>query len=402
MKKEMHSNKNKDRQEIEQKSSNKVIHIKEVKSTENMNNKGRTKFMENMDNEREEKSFENMNNKKEERSFENMNNKREEKSFENMNNKREEKSFANMNNGKSSEDMDKIKNFKYMDDLKQEYKDIPIPSSLKRKVEGSIMKGKKDNMKKNAFRYTKVGTMTAAAALLAIVILANSNSSIAYAMKKIPIIGAITDVVTFKTYQNKTNDFEANIKVPKIETDEKDENIKQAADEVNKSVEDYTNMLIKQYNEDMKASEGKGNYAVDTSYQVITNNDKIFTLRIDTVVAMGGSNSFSKFYHIDKESGRVITLKDLFKEDADYITAISNSIKQQMKGQMEADESITYFLDNEETKAWNFVKIKGDQNFYFNKDGELVMAFDKYEVAPGYMGMVEFAIPKEVTKSIMR
>lgn len=286
--------------------------------------------------------------------------------------------------------------------MKQEYKDIPIPSSLKRKVEGSIMKGKKDNMKKNAFRYTKVGTMTAAAALLAIVILANSNSSIAYAMKKIPIIGAITNVVTFKTYQNKTNDFEANIKVPKIETDEKDENIKQAADEVNKSVEDYTNMLIKQYNEDMKASEGKGNYAVDTSYQVITNNDKIFTLRIDTVVAMGGSNSFSKFYHIDKESGRVITLKDLFKEDADYITAISNSIKQQMKEQMETDESITYFLDNEETKAWNFVKIKGDQNFYFNKDGELVMAFDKYEVAPGYMGMVEFAIPKEVTKSIMR
>lgn len=41
--------------------------------------------------------------------------------------------------------------------MKQEYKDIPIPSSLKRKVEGSIMKGKKDNMKKMHFAIQKWG-----------------------------------------------------------------------------------------------------------------------------------------------------------------------------------------------------------------------------------------------------
>ena len=307
-----------------------------------------------------------------------------------------------MGNGESLKDMDGISNFKGLNDLKEEYKEIPIPDNLKKGVEESIMKGKKDNMKKSTFRFTKVGTMTAAAALIGIVILANSNPSIAYAMKKIPIIGAITDVVTFRTYQDKTKDFEANIKVPKIETDDKDKNIKKAAEEVNKSVEEYTDMLIEQYNADMKASEGEGHYAVDTSYQVITNNDKIFTLRIDTVVAMGGSNSFSKFYHIDKESGNVITLKDLFKDDTDYITVISDNIKKQMKEQMEADELITYFLEDEENSEWNFKEIKGDQNFYFNKSGEIVIVFDKYEVAPGFMGIVEFKIPQEVTASIMK
>lgn len=315
---------------------------------------------------------------------------------------RQDSDIKHHKNKNELKDIEELKSNEQIKNMKREYEEIIIPSTLKKEVEESIMKGKKDGNKKSIIQFSKVSGIAAAAAMLSIVILANSNQTISYAMKKIPIIGAITDVVTFRTYQNKTNDFEANIKVPKIETDDKDENIKQAADEVNKSVEDYTNMLIEQYNADMKASEGEGHYAVDTSYQVITNNDKIFTLRIDTVVAMGGSNSFSKFHHIDKESGRVITLKDLFKEDADYITAISDNIKKQMKKQMEADEYITYFLDDEETKEWNFVKIKGDQNFYFNKNGELVMAFDKYEVAPGYMGMVEFTIPNEAIESIIK
>ena len=31
--------------------------------------------------------------------------------------------------------------------------------------------------------------------------------------------------------------------------------------------------------------------------------------------------------------------------------------------------------------------------FYVNEKGKLTLVFDKYEVAPGYMGMVEFSIP---------
>ena len=35
-------------------------------------------------------------------------------------------------------------------------------------------------------------------------------------------------------------------------------------------------------------------------------------------------------------------------------------------------------------------------NFYFDADGNLVLVFEKYEVAPGYMGTPEFTIPKEI------
>jgi hypothetical protein len=42
-----------------------------------------------------------------------------------------------------------------------------------------------------------------------------------------------------------------------------------------------------------------------------------------------------------------------------------------------------------------FEKIKADQNFYLSSNHKLVISFDKYEVAPGYMGIVEFEIPEK-------
>ena len=41
--------------------------------------------------------------------------------------------------------------------------------------------------------------------------------------------------------------------------------------------------------------------------------------------------------------------------------------------------------------------ITGEESYYFNENGELVISFDEYEVAPGYMGAVTFTIPLNVT-----
>ena len=51
---------------------------------------------------------------------------------------------------------------------------------------------------------------------------------------------------------------------------------------------------------------------------------------------------------------------------------------------------------------FNFQSITEQTNFYFNESGELVIAFDEYEVAPGYMGAPEFVIPQEVTAAILK
>ena len=43
---------------------------------------------------------------------------------------------------------------------------------------------------------------------------------------------------------------------------------------------------------------------------------------------------YNKFYNIDKTTGQVVTLKDLFPADADYVTALSGDIKDQMRARM--------------------------------------------------------------------
>ena len=63
---------------------------------------------------------------------------------------------------------------------------------------------------------------------------------------------------------------------------------------------------------------------------------------------------------------------------------------------MAADDKVSYFLHSD-VEEWNFKELTGDESFYFAQDGSLVICFDEYEVAPGYMGAVEFTIPREIT-----
>ncbi len=86
----------------------------------------------------------------------------------------------------------------------------------------------------------------------------------------------------------------------------------------------------------------------------------------------------------------------LFKDDQ-YIRLISGNIKEQMKSQMKDNPDKFYWVHgaSDVLPTDEFKAIKKDQNFYINKNGKLVIVFDKYEVAPGYMGSVEFEIPTE-------
>ena len=50
----------------------------------------------------------------------------------------------------------------------------------------------------------------------------------------------------------------------------------------------------------------------------------------------------------------------------------------------------------------DFVTLDNKHNFYWDKDGNLVIVFDKYEVAPGSMGTPEFVIEKGPISDILK
>ena len=79
-----------------------------------------------------------------------------------------------------------------------------------------------------------------------------------------------------------------------------------------------------------------------------------------------------------------------------------------MKENEKADSDKVYFYQgtSRDTTGLSeddlFSKIKPEQNFYFDEKGQLIITFNEYEVAPGYMGVVEFTIPDDVIRDILK
>ncbi|MEZ3505724.1 MAG: DUF3298 and DUF4163 domain-containing protein [Lachnospiraceae bacterium] len=293
---------------------------------------------------------------------------------------------------------------KKLENIRQDYGNIRIPEELLQRVEAGIQQAKEEKQmekKSKILVYTGRVAGGAAAAMLVIIIMANSGATIAHAMAKIPVIGAIAEVVTFREYESAQNNMEANIKIPEVSVKNEDGTVNEkTTQKINKSIQEYTDEIIAQYEADVEAAgEGEGHMDVELDYSIITDNDRLFSIRFDQLLVMASGTQMVKIYHIDKQTGEMIQLSGLFQEGADYITVISENIKEQMKEQMAADESVMYYLDSE-IPEWDFQSIKEETTFYVNEDGKLTIVFDEYQVAPGYMGSVEFVIPTEAVEGL--
>ncbi len=298
---------------------------------------------------------------------------------------------------------------KKLEEMRQDYENIKIPAELRQRVEAGIRQAKEETkMKKKSKVLVYTGRVLGgvAAAMLVITVMANSGAAIAHAMAKIPVIGAIAEVVTFREYEStdNNNNMEADIKIPEVSVKNEDGTVnEETTQKINKSIQEYTDEIIAQYEADVKAAgEGEGHMNVELDYSVITDSDRLFSIRFDQLLVMASGTQMVKIYHIDKQTGEMIGLDGLFKDGADYITVLSENIKEQMKERMAADESLVYWVDNEDMSEWNFESIKEDNTFYVNENGKLTIVFDEYEVAPGYMGSVEFEIPTEIIQDLVQ
>ncbi|MGM9594514.1 MAG: RsiV family protein [Candidatus Onthomonas sp.] len=229
----------------------------------------------------------------------------------------------------------------------------------------------------------------AAAVLLALfLILPNVSRQAAYAMQEIPVLGALVRVITLRQYDYQEGNNTWSIAVPQVQADE--EHLQEAAGAINASVEELTQTIL----DELEAQKGEGYLDYEITYDVVTDSDRWFTLKLTLLQIMGSGSEEYRFYHIDKQTGQVVTLGDLL--DQAQLDAVSQEIKAQMRSRMEEDDGQIYWLDDEEIPEWNFNGIDGEQNFYFDEAGRLVIAFNEYEVAPGYMGCPEFTIPSEL------
>ena len=212
----------------------------------------------------------------------------------------------------------------------------------------------------------------AAAVLALFIAVPNVSPAAAAALAEVPVLGTIVELVTFRSWTYDDGHASADVTVPELDGSA-------AAREVSDQVRAYTDQLIARFQADCETL-GGGYKSLDVISTVVTDSDTWFTLRVDATETQASGYQFSRFYHIDKTTGQVVTLADLFREDADYVTALSGEVLRQMEERMAADESVRYFPEE-------FTAIDPQQNFYFNGEGELVLVFDEYTIAPGSMGM---------------
>jgi hypothetical protein len=283
-----------------------------------------------------------------------------------------------------------------INEMKTAYENYKVPAEALDRIKLGITQAKKEDNRNKISLYIKRTAATAAVAVIAITILANSSKTVASAMENITIIGAITKAVTFRNYSDKTANFEANVDIPQIieEPQGTETEINESLLGINKTIEDYADKLIAMYESELKASEGQDNYELVSTYEVIRDDEKYLSIRINSMVVMASGAQFVKIYNVDKTTGNIITLSDLYGQDTDYIDTISKEIKRQMQDRMATDENNIYFIKSDEEPS-GFDKITDDTNFYIDENGNVVIVFDEYEVAPGYMGVVEFTLPQE-------
>ncbi|MDF2519579.1 MAG: anti-sigma factor [Clostridia bacterium] len=278
--------------------------------------------------------------------------------------------------------------------LKKNYEDVEIPEELDFVVRKAL-----DTHKRKLKKGSKKGlkwTSGVAAAVLILFATVNMNSSIAYAMSEVPVVGKLVKVLMVKEYKINEDTYNAEVKVPAVEGLEN----KELQNSLNEKYLAENEKLYAEFSkevEELKAA-GGGHLGVDSGYVIKTDTDRILSIGRYVVNTVGSSSTTFKYDTVDKQNQILITLPSLFKDES-YIDIISENIKAQMRQQMKEDAKKIYWVEEGDISA--FEKIKADQSFYISSSQKLIISFDKYEVAPGYMGVVEFEIPTEVLSEVL-
>lgn len=295
---------------------------------------------------------------------------------------------------------------KELQGLKKEYHKHEMTYEQTKQLHQKIKDAKQiDSKKQKQTGNIKFVAVSTAAVIGIFIILPNTLGIIAHAMEQIPIIGELVKVVTFRDYEYEADRNMADIEIPEIKPESQtghdalQENLNRTTEEINAEIQEITDNLIKEFEANLKKEYSYQNIIVKS--EILTTTPEYFTLKLICYQGAGSGYQWNYFYTIDLNTGKRLKLKDIFKEGADYITPISENIKIQMQEQMNADDNVYYWL-NDEISEWNFEAITDETSFYLNEKGNVVIGFNEGDVAPMYMGTVEFEIPAEILDGIRR
>ena len=287
-------------------------------------------------------------------------------------------------------------------EMKERYENIPIPDALSVRVQQAIAESRKKQLEKENERHKAwfprairgVGAAAAAACVLFTLAL-NTMPAFAAEAAQLPVIGGLARVLTFRSYETEKDDIAVSVEIPSIEMIENDTGIQ--VDAINQDILDRCNQYAEEAlarAEDYRTAflETGGtleewaahNIKIKVDYEIKQQDDKYLSFVVRGYENWSNANNESRYYNLDLRTGKEVTLKDLLGDD--YEALANESIRQQIAEREQAGES--FFAED----AGGFTGITENTKFYINANHNPVVVFERYEIANGAAGEIEFEI----------
>lgn len=242
--------------------------------------------------------------------------------------------------------------------------------------------------KKECHRQTVLHSLTmCTACLLAGILLINGMPSTINALEQTPLIGKTIEIIDFRNYGWRWGD-------SKLEISRPETNAPDAAEIINGYVEEckalFNSYYLRKYN---------GYVTAEFSSKEIVNDDEIYVLRMSYLLQTGSSAEYFRYFTVDKSTGKILELSDLFRAGSDYESVLVNELLRQMeKGVSENGDFYFGFGIWDDEPRLSELK---DANFYLDENHALVIVFDESQIAPGNMGSPSFTIGYAAIESII-
>ncbi|MGI6079851.1 MAG: DUF3298 domain-containing protein [Candidatus Avilachnospira sp.] len=264
------------------------------------------------------------------------------------------------------------------------------------------------SMKKIRRRKNYMLKRTAAAAATVIVVFTaglNVNEAFAETAASLPVIGQLAKVLTVRSYHGGEGDFNIDMEIPAIEsagsgeisdtefTEKINSEIEKISDEymtqAKAEFEDYKEAFFATGGTEEEWNDRKMDIIID--YDIKYQSNPILSLELKTAKGWVAAAEERHYYNLDLSADRELKLEDVLGEDWKEIC--NRETDRQIREQIASDDSLSYFGygDNGLT-AEKFTSVDEDTDFYINADGKVVLVFPEYSIAPGYMGVIEFAV----------
>lgn len=285
------------------------------------------------------------------------------------------------------------------DKCKDLYDRIPIPNNLDEMIHTTIDQCNKQENKKNIPIYKKrILVLTPAIAMLLFFIILNTSEAFARTISTVPIIGKLAQILTVTDYVEENEDRILTVKIPELKNTGHDDlenrinnEIRLKINEIVKEAEQRAKEYHQAYLDTGGKDEDRFKMEISVDYSIHRSDDYYVSFSVTKTESLASIYGETKYYNIDLSTGKEITLKQLFGDK--YKSLINKEIQKQIDSSLKKDPTSFFTAEDDMPEDSIFHSISDNQMFYLDNAGDAVIVFEKYSIAPGYMGAVEFKVP---------